>query len=184
MIIKCPNCGGALEYNIEQKNLFCKFCGSFYTPEEVDLPPAEAQEEETPTDNETGPDWLFDADYKDSMVIASRVKSGKHTATHYYRVNTDCKLYYYPVDASQILNDKTSKKLEPYDYSGMCPFSPVYMSGFYADRFDIPADTMIMTSMYRAQKQMYGYARKSVPGSPSGYADTAPIECENIGRVD
>ena len=46
------------------------------------------------------PYWLFDADYKDSMVIASRVKSGKHTATHYYRVNTDCKLYYYPVDAS------------------------------------------------------------------------------------
>ena len=121
------------------------------------------------------PYWLFDANYDDSMVIRSKVKSGKTTVTKYYRVNTHCNLYYYPVDASRNLNDNTSRKLEPYDYSGMRPFNIAYMSGFYSDRFDMSADTMMMTSMYRAQSQMYVVASKRVPGTPQGMTESSPI---------
>ena len=121
------------------------------------------------------PYWLFDAKYSDSMVISSKVKSGKTTVTKYYRVNTQCNLYYYPVDASRALNDNISRKLEPYDYSGMRPFNIAYMSGYYSDRFDMSADTMMMTSMYRAQSQMYEIASKKVPGSPIGMTDSAPM---------
>ncbi len=121
------------------------------------------------------PYWLFDAEYQDSMLIRTRVKSGKTTVTKYYRVNTGCDLYYYPVDASRNLNDNLSKKLEPYDYSGIRPFNPAYMSGFYADRFDMDADTMTMTSMYRAQYLMYERAKRSVPGTPSGLVDSYPV---------
>ncbi len=121
------------------------------------------------------PYWLFDASYSDSMVISSKVKSGKTTVTKYYRVNTQCNLFYYPVDASKALNDSISRKLEPYDYSGMRPFNIAYMSGFYSDRFDMSADTMMMTSMYRAQAQMYDIASKKVPGSPIGMTDSSPM---------
>ncbi len=121
------------------------------------------------------PYWLFDADYTDSMVVRTKVKSGKTTVTKYYRMNTHCELYYFPVDASKNLNDNISRKLEPYDYSGIRPFNPAYMSGFYSDRFDMSADTMMMTSMYRAQYMMYEKAKKKVPGSPCGMTDSYPM---------
>lgn len=121
------------------------------------------------------PYWLYDAHFEDSMVIRTRVKSGKTTVTRYYRVNSDCNVYYYPVDASRRLNDNLSKKLEPYDYNGIRPFNPAYMSGFYADRFDMDADTMAMNSMFRVQQLVYEKAKKKVPGSPSGITDSYPV---------
>ena len=120
------------------------------------------------------PYWLFDAVYDDSMVIRTKVKSGKSTVTRYYRVNTHANLFYFPVDASKTLNDYSSRKLEPYDYAGIRPFNVSYMSGFYSDRFDMSADTMMMTSMYRAQSMMYEQAKKKVPGSPTGMVDSYP----------
>ena len=120
------------------------------------------------------PYWLFDAYYYDNMVIRSRVKSGKTTVTKYYRRCPSCHLYYFPVDASKNLNDYSSQKLEPYDYSGMRPFNAAYMSGFYSDRFDMSADQMMATSMYRAQMKMYDYVKTTVPGSPQGLTDSYP----------
>ena len=43
MIIKCPNCDGALEYNAEQGMLFCKFCGTFYSADEIKVPELNSQ---------------------------------------------------------------------------------------------------------------------------------------------
>ena len=121
------------------------------------------------------PYWLFDADYDDSMVIKSHVKTGNTAvATRYYRINSHCNLFYYPVDASKNLNDKLSRKLEPYDYSGLRPFNIAYMSGFYSDRFDMPADTMMMTAMYRAQSQMCELASSDIPGEDQEIVESAP----------
>ncbi len=121
------------------------------------------------------PYWLFDANYTDSMVIRSRVKSGKTTKIKHYRVNTSCNLFYFPVDASRNLNDYSSRKLDPYDYSGIRPFHVSYMSGFYSDRFDMSSDQMSTTAMFRAQSMMYEKAKLKVPGSPVGLADSAPM---------
>ena len=122
------------------------------------------------------PYWLFDADYDDSIVIKSRVKAGKTTAAaRYYRVNTHCNLFYYPVDASKNLNDRSSRKLEPYDYSGLRPFKIAYMSGFYSDRFDMSADTMMMIAMYRAQSQMCDLASSQIPGKTQEIVEGAPM---------
>ena len=122
------------------------------------------------------PYWLFDAEYDDSMVIKAKVKTGGAAATtRYYRVNGHCNLFYYPVDASKNLNDKTSRKLEPYDYSGLRPFHIAYMSGFYSDRFDMTADTMMMTAMYRAQSQMCELASSRIPGEAHEIKESAPM---------
>ena len=121
------------------------------------------------------PYWLFDASYSDSMVIKSRVKQGKSTTTKYYRVNCNCNLFYFPMDASRNLNDNSSKKLDPYDYSGIRPFNPSYMSGFYSDRFDMSSDTMTVNATYRAQSMMYEKAKKTVPGSPQCIDNSAPV---------
>lgn len=122
------------------------------------------------------PYWLFDADYEDSMVIKANVKTGRAaTITRYYRVNGKCNLFYYPVDASKNLNDKSSRKLEPYDYSGLRPFNIAYMSGFYSDRFDMSADTMMLTAMYRAQDQLCELASSDIPGEAKEIMESAPM---------
>ena len=48
MIIKCPNCNGALEYDAAQGLLYCKFCGNFFTAEEVAMPETDPAEEAAP----------------------------------------------------------------------------------------------------------------------------------------
>lgn len=36
MIMKCSNCGGALEYDVTTKKLFCKFCFSYFEPSQFE----------------------------------------------------------------------------------------------------------------------------------------------------
>ena len=42
-------------------------------------------------------------------------------------------------DASRKLDDRLSGRLEPYYMTEMKPFDPSYLSGFYADRYDVPS---------------------------------------------
>lgn len=42
-------------------------------------------------------------------------------------------------DASRKLDDRLSGRLEPYYMTAMKPFDPSYLSGFYADRYDVPS---------------------------------------------
>ena len=79
------------------------------------------------------------------------------------------------MDASRRLNDNSSKKLDPWDYSGIRPFNVNYMSGFYSDRFDMGSDAMSMMAMSRAQNMMYDKVAKKVPGSPQGMVESAPM---------
>ena len=205
-IYTCKSCGAELCLSGVETSTFCIYCGQptivFDRMEKVRMPDTiipfvvtkEEALEKIRTKVKKGlfipsamknfepervcgiyiPYWLFDADYSDEMVIRSKVKSGKTTVTKYYRRFPSCKLYYFPVDASKNLNDLSSQKLEPYDYSGMRPFNPAYMSGFYSDRFDMSADQMMITSMFRAQSKMYDYVKKTVPGSPQGISDSYP----------
>ena len=40
------------------------------------------------------------------------------------------------------MNDETSQRLEPYDLNGLRPFEIGYLSGFYADRYDMNERTL------------------------------------------
>ena len=42
-------------------------------------------------------------------------------------------------DASRKLDDRLSSRLEPYHMEALKPFDPSYLSGFYADRYDVPS---------------------------------------------
>ena len=35
MVYKCKNCGSALEYSAENNNMYCSYCGSSFSLEEV-----------------------------------------------------------------------------------------------------------------------------------------------------
>ena len=45
MVIKCPNCDGALEYDITSGLLVCKFCKASFTAEEIGSPETDPADE-------------------------------------------------------------------------------------------------------------------------------------------
>lgn len=83
------------------------------------------------------PYWLFDSYYYDRQLIKGKVGSGKNSRIRYYMREAECNFSNLTLDASSNLNDESSQRLEPYDMTDLRPFEVGYMSGYYADRYDM-----------------------------------------------
>ena len=83
------------------------------------------------------PFWLYDMYYGADQKWKYTVSSGKSSTTYYAHVLGDCTFRDLTVDASWAFNDNSSQRLEPYDMRALKPFDATYLSGFYADRFDV-----------------------------------------------
>lgn len=83
------------------------------------------------------PYWLVNAYHSESDIIMSREKEGDHNRTYYYARAGSMKLENYPVEASALLNDESSSRLDPFDYSKLTYFDEDYLLGFYANTSDI-----------------------------------------------
>lgn len=55
-------------------------------------------------------------------------------------------------DSSRQLNDDVSRRLEPWDTDRAIPFTPKYLTGFYANVYDVPAGEAINISKKRAKE--------------------------------
>ncbi len=91
------------------------------------------------------PFWLFSGKSEANMLF----KAGKEkthtsggyrvTETSHYDVYRSGNLSFsrIPVDASKKMEDNYMDGLEPYDYTALTEFSPPYMAGFFADKYDM-----------------------------------------------
>lgn len=87
------------------------------------------------------PFWLYDIEYSDEQYIVATKGGGKRRRTYYYYMAAERRFSGLTLDGAVRLNDALSRRLEPYDLSGMKEFDMDYLSGFYSDRFDAdPAD--------------------------------------------
>lgn len=111
------------------------------------------------------PYWLFDAYYYDSQVIKGKVRRGKHSYTRYYRREADCEFENLTLDASSMLNDESSQRLEPYEMEELKPFEVAYMSGYYADRFDQSSEDLRTTAIKRTKEMFDGQMLATVKAS-------------------
>ncbi len=98
------------------------------------------------------PFWLFDMYYHDKQVLKGRVKSGKNTVTRYFYREGEIEFKNITTDASEQLSDESSQRLEPYDISRKREFDVGYMSGFYADRYDVPKEHAVGVAINRAEE--------------------------------
>lgn len=93
------------------------------------------------------PYWLFSEDYKAQLTAQGknyriwRDSNYEYTKTDVYHVERHAfiPIQKIPVDASMRMDDTLMEAIEPFDYSKMRPFSMEYLSGYFAETFDVDA---------------------------------------------
>ena len=104
------------------------------------------------------PYWLYDFDYYDTQYyeVSRKVLGGMTQSTRGYFKEAQVYFRDLPTNASSVLDDKELQSLGKFDFREMLPFSPSYLSGFYADRYDIDFADAAEYAVYQAQ-QIFDY---------------------------
>jgi DNA-directed RNA polymerase subunit RPC12/RpoP len=124
------------------------------------------------------PFWLFDGESEANMrfhgTIVHFYSSGDYdvTETDHYRVVREGTLAFekIPVDGSSKMPDAHMDSIEPFDYSGLKPFSAAYMPGFLADKYDVDAKE----SSARANARINASTESVFRSTASQYASLIP----------
>lgn len=125
------------------------------------------------------PFWLYDYDINvDYQAEGTKVKSWTsgnmcYTETSFFDVrrNLDIDFRDIPVDASVDMPDDVMDLMEPYDYKQMILFEPRYMSGFYAEKYNMNAAELES----RARTKMTKDADVLTKAQVSGYSSVRQL---------
>ncbi len=186
----CKSCGAELMINGTEATTFCSYCGSSEivferVSKEVRprwiIPFKLTQEEalsaikerfsqgsyihskikELTVDNVHAiymPYWLFDIYIRRKMIVEA---STRDDGTFLYEREASCHYKNVTADASMKLNNEMSRRLEPFYTDEMVEFDIAYLSGFYADRYDVPKEAVEATCVQRCRN----YLDDSILGS-------------------
>ncbi len=128
------------------------------------------------------PFWFFDYDtHWDFQGEGTKVRSWNsgdtaYTETSYYDVARDIDIRFQgiPADASVKMPDDVMDLLAPYGYEQMTEFRPEYMSGFYAEKYNMPAGELEL----RAKDTMREDTEQILRNSYSEYSSMRTIRRE------
>ncbi len=84
------------------------------------------------------PYWLFDTYMRRAMVVETHTHDD---GTFEYIRDVYCR-FKMTLDASMQLNNELSRRLEPFHTEEMVEFDVAYLSGYYADRYDVPMEAL------------------------------------------
>ncbi|MBO7424298.1 MAG: TFIIB-type zinc ribbon-containing protein [Clostridiales bacterium] len=113
------------------------------------------------------PYWIVDAETSGSVVVEGQVKSGKNSVTRYFGRGGRMKIRRLPLDASVLLSDESSSRLEPYNTSTMKDFDEDYLRGFYSNISDVTYADLRRAVNKRAQSFFDESAIDDVKGASS-----------------
>lgn len=119
------------------------------------------------------PFWLFDCSMNVRMdAMAQRVRTWSdmnyhYTKTDHYRLEREGRLDVQgvPTDGLQSMSDDMMDALEPFDYSTMTDFQLSYLSGYFAERYDVTKEA----SWPRAESRIEQVARSLTEQTMQGY---------------
>ncbi len=98
------------------------------------------------------PYWIVNADYMNAVVVSGQVKRGKYTVTRYYGRAGEMHIKNLPIDASRVLTNESSFRLEPYDLTWLKPFDEDYLAGFYSNVSDVVYGDLRRAALGRANE--------------------------------
>jgi hypothetical protein len=110
------------------------------------------------------PYWILNCEHKASVVVQGQVSSGKSTKTVYYGREGRMSLKELPLDASKMLSDESSSRLEPFNMRGIKPFDEDYLLGFYSNISDITYGDLRRATYKRADSYFDEQVLNSVHG--------------------
>jgi len=124
------------------------------------------------------PFWLYDCDSElQGTYKATRIHRWSDTRYHYTRtehflLNRKAKAAFsgIPMDGSSKMEDVFMESIEPYDYSQMENFEMAYLTGYFADKYDIPSESGEPRIRERVEKTM----QDQIQSSLLGYATVIP----------
>ncbi len=111
------------------------------------------------------PYWVFDIYYYDKQLWEQLIedKNGKQNVLFYTR-EAECLFRDMTVDASKNLNNELSQRLEPYDVRTKKSFDAAYLSGYYADKYDLDENYMEKYAFLRAKTLFDAEVKSTLPG--------------------
>ena len=133
------------------------------------------------------PFWLFDADanahirYRATRVSTWSDSNYYYTRTSFYSVTRGGKIGFerVPVDGSSKMDDTLMESLEPFDFSQAVDFSTAYLSGFFADKYDVDAAQSIQRANERIKRTTEETFRDTVTGFMTVTPQSSNIRFDN-----
>lgn len=121
------------------------------------------------------PFWLFDGEAEGEMAFEAtrsytqRQGDYRVTSTEHYHVYRAGKVAFQkiPVDGSKKMPDDYMDSLEPFDYKALTDFSPAYLPGFLADKYDMTAQECAPRADARAAQTAADCLKDTVRGYES-----------------
>lgn len=124
------------------------------------------------------PFWLYDCDgqldgsYKATRVHSWNDQNYHYTKTDHYLVKRGAKAKFegIPMDGSSKMEDTFMESIEPFDYNELADFDMAYLSGFFADKYDVAAEQ----GEARIRQRVDNAMKDLVQSSLVGYATAVP----------
>lgn len=119
------------------------------------------------------PFWLFGADvdaqfnFHATRTRMWRTGNREYTETTHFRLERAGGLSFdnVPVDGSTKMDDTMMESIEPFDMSEAIPFQTAYLSGFFADKYDVDANA----SIERANDRIRNSTKEAFSATTGGY---------------
>lgn len=132
------------------------------------------------------PFWLYDCSGNiDNQYRATRVHTWsdskyRYTKTDYFMLSRAAKVGFHaiPMDASTKMEDQIMESIEPFDMDQAVDYDNVYLSGYFADKYDVESKS----GEQRIRQRVDGSFQELLSSSFSGYASVTPTR-QNL-RVD
>lgn len=136
------------------------------------------------------PFWLFsceaDADmrYKATRTRAWSDFRYNYVETSHYLVTRSGSLAFdmIPVDGSSSLANEVMESIEPFDLSEAVDFQTAYLSGYFADKYDVTADDCIPRANERVKSTVESVFRSTVQGYDTVITEGSAVSCRQ-GQV-
>jgi len=136
------------------------------------------------------PFWLFDSDvdgYMEGLGRRVTVWSDRkyhYTKTDTYKVVRSGSIFVkrVPVDGSAKLDDKLMEAMEPYHYGELRDFAMEYVSGHFAETYEIPSGRAGERAASRMKDGMSGILREQVRGYNSFDVKQMDVKTRNFSH--
>ncbi len=124
------------------------------------------------------PFWLYDCSAAfDGNYKATRIHRWSDSRYHYTKTDhfllrraAIAEFVGIPMDGSGKMEDTFMESIEPYDYTQLKPFDMAYLSGYLADKYDVPAESGKDRIRQRVEQSMDNQLQSSL----LGYATVLP----------